>query len=279
VTKHLTKPTPPIAPVVPLPSILTTARPLPGDIDWSSGISFRPRRIAGDADSITIDDITGEEDCPTPSELDAEPLPDEEHFVPQLARVPWQCEQVFPGQEDRFRAEARDELEAATAYHLSAALGADLAAHDSDVSADGAIHPLTALSILLANYASCTQSGGGAIVHVPAVLIPTLLASGAVKQSGDVYLGPLGSVVSPGPGYSWANEDDVVLGTMYVSGPVEYALGAIVVRPEGNAAMYDRRANLFRVEAQRAFIFRYDRQCVFSASAFLPSPASGEGAL
>lgn len=273
VTHHLSAPAPAIAPVAPVPSILTTARQLPAD--WQSGISWRPRRQPGDSNSISIDEISGEATCPDPADLASAELLDEQTAVPVLARLPWECAEVLPGEEDQFREEARQELAAATAWHLSTRLTTSIINAATAIDADDPVHPLTALAMLLANYADCNR-GGGAIVHVPPVLIPTLLGSGAVKQSGDVYLGPGGSVVSPGPGGYWQNFDELVTGRMSITGPVEYALGDIAVRPEGNAALFDRRTNLFRVEAQRPFIYRFDESCTFMLDAFLPSPALGE---
>lgn len=274
----LLQPVDPIAPVAPIPSILTTARALPSAIEWKSGIAWRPTIKPGNTTSA-VDDIVDLEDCPTPTDLSAGDPPDDASSLPQLARLPFECEEVLPGQVDQFREEARAALAAATAWYVSQQFNTAIDAAATDLDGSDPSHPVTAMAVLLANYLDCTRLGG-AIISVPPVLIPTLIGAGVVKQSGDVYQGPMGSLVNPGPHGNWdTSEDDpaVTTGTMYVSGPIEFALGPISVPPGDREAFWDRTTNLYRIEAQRAFITRFDPDCTFKATAFLPAPASAEG--
>lgn len=271
----LLQPVDPIAPVVPVPSILTTARVLPSNIVWKSGIQWRPTIKPGNVDTA-VDDVVDLEDCPDPTDLTADWDPtDLGNALPRLARLPFECSEVLPGQDDQFRAEARAAMNAATPWFLSQQVNVQLAAVDIDVTGSGAAHPITALAVLIANYLDCTMQGGP-IVSVPPVLIPTLLGSGAIKQVGDQYVGPMGSLVNPGPHGVWDTDEGATTGTMFVSGPIEYALSEITLPPGDRQAFWDRATNLFRIEAQRAMIARFDPDCVFSYTAYLPAPAQGE---
>jgi hypothetical protein len=275
---ELLQPVPPIDPVAPVPSILTTARRMSNSIIWKSGITWRPRQKAGtfgtkflngsiticdDSDTVALDDLSNE---------------DNNFALPYLARLPFFCEDVLPGFMDEYREDATKILEAATAYAVDVALSVSSAFTDAgDVSATGPVHPLTAMSILLANYSGCTAFGG-AVIHVPPVFLAFMMAQGAVKQIGDVYMGPMGCMVAPlqAEGFWATGGGGAVTGTMYVTGPVEYDTGPITIPLTNQQARWDRRENGFYIEAQRLVIARADDVCTFKCNAFLPSPAQGE---
>lgn len=273
---ELYQPVQAIDPVAPVPSILTTARRLSSSIVWKSGITWRPRNKPGDEPALHIDDVVVCDETTTIG-LDDVTNEDATTAKPFLARLPFFCEDVLPGDLEVYRGDATKALEAATAYAVSYAFYQSDAIQDAaDVSASGPVHPATALAILLANYTGCTMFGG-AVVHVAPVLIPTLLGVAAIKQVGDVYQGPLGSLVSPGPFGLWANDEGTVTSTMYVTGPVEWDAGPISIPLDDRAARWDRRQNGYYIEAQRSVIARADDTCTFKVDSFLPSPGSDDG--
>jgi hypothetical protein len=273
---ELLQPVPGIDPVAPVPSILTTARRLP-DVVWKSGITWRPLNKPGTIGQgpVNVAAVTNCDDSPL---LNLDDISNLENAiaVPYLARLPFFCEDVLPGSIEQYRDDARRALDAFTPMFISAAfLDAVGGIGGTDIGAGSPIHPVTAMAALLANYTACTGLGG-AIVHAPPVLVPSLIGNGVTKQVGDVYQGPLGSLLDPGPAGVWQTAEGATTGTMYVTGPVEYDVSPIEIPLTNQQAFWDRRLNGFFITAQRLGIVRFDPDCVFSCDAFLPSPAQGE---
>lgn len=168
-----------------------------------------------------------------------------------------------------------------------------------DVSINGAAAPIEdVFAILLALHEDCTGGNGGATLHVPTVAIPSVLGAsdGGVlaRREGDTYRGPGSSVVSPGPGYphgasttgpggngpATGNPDEYQGNPadevwVYVTGPVEYALGPIEVLPPEDAERRGfYRTNRYDVWGERLAIVRFDPCCVFAALAVDPTGAA-----
>lgn len=265
----------------PAVSILTAARALPA-VNWHSGISWR--------DSVPLVGYRREfcdtSDAADPGEI-TQPA-----FYPYWIYVPYVCDWVTD--DASFRDDAMSAADAVTPWHVARELwtgetedeNPSLQSVATDESAADAVHPVTALGTLLEAYEDCSQSGG-ATVHVPTAAIASLLSHGVVKQQGDVYYGPNGSVISPGPGYPTAatgtgpaDADDPDAGAgnvwMYVTGPVEYALDPVAVPLTDLEAHFNRRTNRYEITAQRLAIHRFDPECVFAVRAYVPSPSNGE---
>lgn len=296
----------------PVPSLLTSARNrtddnfgmerrpgvklpdgtvIPGPPVWASGISWRSTQsLVQHARAY----------CGSGNLVGAPGL-DKPEFYPYMLYVPYSCDWVLPVAQrteegetitvDSYRADAVAAEEAMTAWNMARELwtGAIEALNPSlqntavDKSAVGAVHPTTALGMLLEAFSDCTQEGG-AVIHAPLTAAVSLLRDGVVKQQGDVYYGPAGSIISPGPGYPTAatgtgpSGADAGAGNvwLYVTGPVEYALGDIVVYPDGDEAFFNHRENRYEVTAQRQVIHRFDTHCVFAVKTYVPSPTQGE---
>lgn len=305
------QPIDPIPAVAPRPSLTTTARPLPDDVNWRTGIEFRDNgaRTRGiwpyQAGTEHADKSSFE---PTAPALAA--------FRPVMLYVPLDCDYVTVGQlgtEDSWLAEARDELDATSAYQLARTLAGGVAAdewaNDPDCDAginptlsqpypgqvftanypDGSTanavvgtagdHPIAGLGDLLDAYTDTTRKGG-ATVHVDMRILPHLLAMGIVKLQGDIYVGPGGSVVIPhaelvGPATDAAGVPDAPAAGnrwMYITGPVEYALGEARVLPEERAQRFYGygRTNRWSVIAERQGIVRFNPSVVFAAEVVAP---------
>lgn len=148
---------------------------------------------------------------------------------------------------------------------------------------------------LLGEYETATGGLGGAVLHVPSILMTGALGGlpGGGKiatPEGNVYRGPLGSLVSPGPGYPWGastegadgygpvvadgdTDDPDYAGSaadevwVYVTGPVEYALGPVVIERSSGSTL---RTNTVEVIAERPAIYRFDPCSSFAALATNP---------
>lgn len=165
-----------------------------------------------------------------------------------------------------------------------------------DVSLNTPISFGLAVARLLGAYERATGGLGGAILHVPSVLVPTLQENWLIRQVGDVYVSALGAVVSPGPGYPWglftagagapgplqsgsvASNNEIYAASaageewVYVSGPVEYALGPPRTMPEDEAARRGFfRTNHYEVWRERLGIVRFDPCSVSAARVINPA--------
>lgn len=232
--------------------------------------------------------------------------------------TPLSCDWVDPSDHERMRAAVRDLTAARQAWYMARALwlGEGLpatvfvngteqltatlrnGAFGKDVSIGGAAADLDdVVAVLLSNYAQATGGLGGATLHVPQVLMPG--AEGGIPnggrvatKEGNLYRGPLGSVVSPGPGYPHGasvagtggygprttDDDDftpeykgnaLTEAWVYVSGPVEYALTEVRALPEED--LVGRfglgRANVYELWGEGRGIVRFDPCTVYAALA------------
>lgn len=287
-------PAAPIEKTAPTPNLLTVSRPIPGTrtgdtpaLNWRDGITWQ----------------STDGDCQrgyTWPNCQTDPLlfkcAATDHTAvrtdPFVIYVPAECDwTIHP---DEVRARARNELDAATPGQIARALwtgttdagpiveSQSLMACGTDISAAaGAVDPTTAVATLISNYEQCASANGRPTLHVPAALLPWLLDSYVVRQEGDTYRGPSGSLVSAGPNYP----SDGAFGPggaiaaagqawMYVTGPVEYALGDPIIFPEDDAmARADQRMNRFEVWAERQALVRFNCCCVFAVLTRQPSPS------
>ncbi len=329
----MAQPVGPIPVQAPVPSILTTARdrssdgfgasaPIPEDVagalpgvdmnraSWRSGIAWQ---------SFGCQQSYPWEDCPTDPE--GSPMERSSYGSPAWSPVfhvytPLECD--WAGAEAGLSDAARALTEAHTAHGLARALwmgeGLPVAASSefgfpvtlrrSATLADGgstAEDLDVVVARLLAEYEAATNGLGGAVLHVPSILMTGALGGlpGGGKiatPEGNVYRGPLGSLVSPGPGYPWGvtvtgangagpivadgdSADPDYAGNaadeawVYVTGPVEYALSSVRLTVPDTADA--RRQNTEAVVAQRAGIFRFDPCTAFAALAANPYAAGG----
>lgn len=274
-----------IKPVRPTPSLLTVARGIPNPGRWQSGVAWRSAACAVGARWPMCPDSDAEKN--TAGQIVAPQV------TPFVVYVPYACDWVLPDQESDYRADARNQCDAVTPWHVSRELwtGATEAANDSlqsvatDVSASDPVHPVTAVMSLLEAYFDCPvddeATGRGTntpVIHAPMFAIVSLLAHGVIAQQGDVYAGP-NCVVSPGPGYPSGTagrptgvDEGSEEGWLYVSGPVEYVLDDIIVRD----VMQNRRMNRYEAIAEREALVRFDPCCVFAVKVYQPSPSDSE---
>lgn len=269
-----------IAPSSPQVSLLSVSRRLPAGTDWLSGISWRSSAPLVGHRRAFCDSDTDNEDAAALTQP---------KFYPYTVYVPYACDWVTDP--EQYRAEAIAAGEAVTAWNMARELwtaetdtdNPSLMSSASDVSAAGAVHPVTAVGTLLEAYENCAQSGG-AVLHIPTAAVVSLIAHGVVKQNGDIYYGPNGSVVSPGPGYptdasgTGPAAADAGAGNVwsYVTGPVEFDTTPVEVPLTNDEAYFDRRRNRYEVTAQRMVIHRFDPTCVFAVKTYVPSPGQGE---
>jgi hypothetical protein len=294
-----------IKPVAPVPSILTTARDRTAD-DFGvhvppgpagpegSGTPVRDSWRSGLAWSSRCQESFASWVCPEPG-FTREPDADAGGAVmsaPFHLYTPLSCE--WARDEDEVESYAADLNEAHLAWGMAKAVwmgeGIDsteltqptLRRSAIDVSGAAAVTLDEGFELLLAYYELGTGGSGGAIIHLPSVLATSALGGGnggaiLMRPEGNVYRGPLGALVSPGPGYPLGgssdgeggygplidddptevyagNEDDEAW--VYISGPLEYALGAAEVeRPDADSHL---RRNTVEAWARRAAVYRFD---------------------
>lgn len=297
------EPVAPIDPVAPSPSLLTVARRLggiseseqpgevPEDVDltfWRSGISW-----VSDACTPT----THEELCTDGARPDGTAaVLSTEIAYPFRYYTEMACDWILDG---KLADRARGLTEARAAWALSRALwlgeglpatitDTDAASYETltlvnkadDVSAATALDVDDAFARLLSHYETASSGLGGAVLHVPTVLLPHAKATALIWKEGDQYRTTSDARVSPGPGYPFGvgafgpggastAADEVWI---YVTGPVEYALGDVRVVPEDEAqrrGLY--RRNDYQVWAEREAIVRFDPCLAFAA--LVDSPA------
>lgn len=294
-----TAPAPIIDPVAPAPSLLTSARPLPGDVDWTRG---------GATWSPVCQPTNVQPWCSGGATLGGPNARARVSSVPFTIYTPLACDRMS-GEVNLSDLEpaARALTEVHTAKAIAEALwlGAGYAAADSAVptlrnsafnAANVAIADLDdAIASLLVHYEIATDGEGGALIHMPSALAVYALGGGAggariCWPEGNIYRGPLGSVVVPGPGYpngvsvtgatgygpgapggpyqGNANNESWV----YVSGPVEYAVTPVRVVPEDDAdrTVGPARSNLYELWGRREAIVRFDPCKVFAVKVTSP---------
>jgi hypothetical protein len=290
------EPAPRIRPIAPAPSLLTSARPLP-TLNWSTGIAWS----TGCQPSYAL------EYCPPAVDRTAADDRDIVHTLPFLVYTPMAC--TAPVDEADVEQQARDLTETHTAYGIARALwlGEGLPTDTEDNTVPtlrrSAVDVAEATSVdlddgvaqLLVHYEECTGGQGGAVVHLPAELIVYALGGGAggarlCWPEGNIYRGPQGSVFTAGPGYPLGRSPHGPFGSgpqigvgnyqgneasqswIYVTGPVEYAVGAVRALPETSHDRYVPRTNLYDVWGERDAIVRFDPCCCFATLVNNPSP-------
>lgn len=321
----MSQPVGPIPVQRPVPSILTTARdrtsdgfgtqvPLPegvaealpegvnpGRQSWRSGIAWQQFVCQG---SYPWPECPPDDQPPREWSDLSGPVSSRPFWV----YTPLECE--WAGAQSVLPDAARALQEAHTAFGLARALwmGEGLpdavsqptlrtAATDTATAADDLD---VVVAQLLGRYEQATQGLGGAVLHIPSILMTGALGGlpGGGKVAtleGERYRGPLGSLVSPGPGYPWGasvqgpdgfgpqvggtdeapefagNAADEVW--VYVTGPVEYAAGPVEVEVPATADAL--RQNTLMVMASRPLVFRFDPCPVFAALANNPYAGGG----
>lgn len=288
-----------IRPVVPVPSLLTSARPLE-NVDWRSGIAWSSICQRSFAFSL----------CPS----DPRELADDQgvaHVAPFTIYTPIDCTITGDLDVEDLDATARELTEAHTPAAIAETLWMGSTSYvdgdltmptlrrvAQDVSGAGALDLDDAVAQLLVHYEQATGGLGGATIHLPSGLAVYALGGGGGGSricwpEGNLYRGALGSVVVPGPGYpngrspagidghgplvddspeTYAGNED---GTawIYVSGPVEYAVDAVRVEPnDSGARSADFRLNRFRGWGERHAIVRFDTCAVFATEVVNPAP-------
>lgn len=262
-----------IAPEAPAASILTAARQIPvGLEEWRSGVSWLPNGCSR---------AYGWQSCVDPPPLlpleKCEPeYPAVEQFDPFMVYVPEGC-LVSPGHGIDYNARARASLDAYTAGVVSKELATGMYAPGNPslentaqvVATVGAVDAETALSLLLRARSNDGWYGSHTI-HVPLWLIPSF-ESEYLLDNGRNTMGMVR--VSPGPGYPGRNpvafgpvaDPAVGEGWIYVTGPVEYALGPIETPME--LADQNKLVNRAYHIAERPAILRFDTCGVFAVLA------------
>lgn len=156
-----------------------------------------------------------------------------------------------------------------------------------------AVSPETAIANLLGAYYGC-RLAGGAILHVPPLILPFLVSKGMVSRVGQRFYGPGGEVVVSDPGMPSGKaiyrdaEDSFDLGGSlsafglsdgeaycFVTGGVEVSVGAPMPLSDAER-FYDVRRNRWTYLVEQRAIFRWDPACCFASAAFVPSPGTGE---
>lgn len=159
------------------------------------------------------------------------------------------------------------------------------------------IHPDAAIANLLGSYYGC-RLAGGAVLHVPPLILPYLIRNGIVSQVGTRYMGPGGVVVVSDPGQpsgpadscdgDFDTYDPEYLGTTlatpvesgsawcFVTGPVEVSYSEPKVMLDEAEQVYDVRLNRWLYVVERRAIFRWDPSCCFAVLACAESGSCGE---
>jgi hypothetical protein len=268
------------------------------DLNWSTGVSWTP----------ACQPTYVNEFCSGGVERTAANVRATAHTVPFRIYTPLLCDR-FAGEVNLADLEpaARALTETHTAKAIAEALwmGSGLLASDTalptlrnsafDVGAVATTDLDDAVAQLLAHYELGTDGEGGALIHMPSHLSVYALGGGAggariCWPEGNIYRGPLGSVVVPGPGYPIGQSatgaggygpgpvGGPFLGNaadeawLYVTGPVEYAVSPVIVVPEEEAdrTVGPARTNLYELWGERQAIVRFDPCKVFATKVKSP---------
>lgn len=289
--------------VAPVPSLRSSARPLPS-VDWSTGIAWTPTPCFGVShnwERCQVGDPEKEESG------SSAPVATE----PFTIYTPVKCAYFSTEAGERLTVIADELTEVHTDFQLARALwmgdgltdvadatyGKVPTLRRSATDVSSALNGTAALddvvAVLLSNYERCTGGNGGAVLHVPTVLIPGALGGGdggarVAWPEGTIYRGPMGSVISPGPGYphdssaagangygplASAGPPEVYKGNgynevwVYISGPIEYALTDVAPPNTEEERRIPARYNIYEAIGERQAIIRFDPCCVFAARA------------
>lgn len=306
------QPIDPIPAVAPRPSLTTTARPLPDGTNWRTGITFRdngartrgiwPYQAGTEHDDKSAFEPTAPSlasfrpvmlyvplDCDyvTAGQLGTEDSWLDEAQAELEATSAYQLARTLAGgvADDEWFNDP--DCDAGINPTLSQPYpGQAFTADYPNGSTDNAIvgtagdHPVAGVGALLDAYTDTTRKGG-ASVHVDMRILPHLVATGVAKLQGDIYVGPGGSVFIPhaelvGPATDAAGTPDAPAAGnrwMYVTGPVEFALGEARTLPEERAQRFYGlgRTNRWSVIAERLGIVRFNPSVVFATEVDAPT--------
>lgn len=317
-----------IAPRAPVPSILTSATDRSADgfgtagvapgaeaqpggdpvssASWRTGISWTP---------VSCHPSHNWARCPEPDAEKAAavglggPVHTDRFTIYTPLACDWKTERLG----EALAADATDLTVAHTAAGVAAALWLGdglpddpdqptLRRNATDVSINGAAAPIDdVFAVLLTEWWECTGGNGRPVLHVPSELMAYIEGGGIggailARRQGDLFTGPLGSIVSPGPGYpngvSSAGVDGFGPQTdpgppalyagntateawIYITGPVEYAVADPIVLPPDELERRNLgRPNTYEVWGERDAIVRFDPCCSLAALALNPAPVS-----
>lgn len=287
--------------VAPLPSILSSATDRSGEWgNWRTGIAWTPGCISSFVEGRCSTDEREAADGPLAAVAT-------DTFT---VYTPAKCEYVVTKTGDEIDALSRDLTDVHTARAVARALWLGEGLDDvvdpvyglpptlrrvaTDISVNGGPVALDdVVAHLLHAYEDCTGGNGGAVLHIPTVLIPGALGGGdggarVAWPEGTFYRGPNGSKVSPGPGYPSGisaqgadgfgplvpdSDPEQYLGSgydevwVYISGPVEYALGTLELPNTVEERHMPAQLNAYEAIASRDALVRFDPCCVFAALA------------
>lgn len=288
-----------IRPVPPTPSLLTSARPLSEDVNWSTGISWITSCIASFSQQY----------CP-PGSLMKGAGRTVVHTMPFVIYTPISCTMPVSDGAD-LEALAVEATEAHTPAALAHALWMGSTEYDIadttqptlrrsavDVSHASPVDLDDGVAALLTHYQLCTGGNGGAVVHMPGTMLAAALGGGnggarLCWPEGNLYRGAHGSTFVAGPGYpegfnidgpngagpKFASSPDRYWGTeagsawIYVTGPIEYAVSnPIRIIPETERDRTTPLQNKYDFWAERDAIVRFDPCCVFAIEVWNQSP-------
>lgn len=272
-----TSPAPGINPVAPEVNFLTSARSLPVDRSafdqWRTGLSSR------EVGNMTAGVWPGKAPV-SETDKDAATTPTVSDFTPFIIYTYHRCEQ--PVIESQIRSEALAKLEAVTPTEMAREFwtGASDATNNplclvqsaSDTTATGSVKEV--VNAVLREYETASN-GAEAFLHVPTEAMYDLFDASFVSRSGNRLVTPHGHTVIPGPGYPSTGDygpdgsASAAAGEawIYVTSPVEAAVGApFVVDSMSNRGSYDR-TDLVEVFAERWGIYRFETTTAFAGLA------------
>lgn len=282
----------------PSPSILTSARPLPEGTNWSTGVAWTP---------VSCHPSSAWPRCPSSAQLAAGKaaatgLDGAVHTDAFVIYTPLDCDWATQDDVDSAAVEVTD-VHTARGIARAAWLGEglpDVADQPSfrrsatDVSGGVTSALDDALALLLAAYNAATGGLGGGVLHVPTTLLPAALGGtgGGARiawPEGNLYRGPGGVVVSPGPGYPDGLSATGVNGFgpisaegpptlykgnganeawIYLTGPIEFAVGPVRAVSATPGVF---RTNKIETLGERDAIVRFDPCSVFAVKTVNPA--------
>lgn len=269
-------PAPPIQPVAPEVTVLTSANPLPAEVaayeQWRTGLAARNIQ--------TMTTGLWPVDCTTDDEKAVIAAETIDEFVPVIAYTHHGCNGRVDN--DQYRAEATASLDAklatALAYEMwTGATTGNPSFQSTAFDLSGVIGSFSVaacISILMQAFSE--QTGLLPTIHAPLSILSELTLNNLVVRNGNRLETILGSTVMLGPGYpastSTAPEgsEEPPFGSAYIyaTGPVEIGLGPVTITgtdtsPGGAYA----RQNLVEFYAERQAIYRFPTDPVIALQA------------
>lgn len=232
--------------------LLSTARPLTGD--WTGGVTYRPLNGSSGVWGCVNDG----------SEKDINSTADPFRIDPFMVYAGFECDGPV---EDQLEADARAVLDRSRSHRLAEQLvfsdpligNPDFTTEASDITGGTPTAFKQSVAGLLSAIYDC--GGGEVMLHVPLLAMPFLEGLG-VKWTGTGWtLGPIPVSVDAYPNLGGAAPTDPDDAYVYLSRPVEYALGDVQV-----FASYRGRQNEAVVVAEQLAIVRFDPACVYAAN-------------